>query len=193
MFEERLFSRQCSDQPGLSTYGKAATLLATAAASLPTPFVGAQIEAFSHAHKFFRRKIMGLFPNSKSPFANAFWPTGTATTAPPTAALRPVTPQTPLPRPGPRSPRRSPTLGPGPAALTQVLVVDAQVVIQLRADLGDERQVLELRELLQSPLVRHDSTPARAHPTPLPHAGRDGSGVTATGRADADHREGGGH
>lgn len=69
MFEERLFSRQCSDQPGLSTYGKAATLPATAAASLPTPFVGAQIEAFSHARKFFRRKIMGLFPNSKSPFA----------------------------------------------------------------------------------------------------------------------------
>lgn len=45
--------------------------------------------------------------------------------------------------------------GAAPAPLTQVLVVDAQVIVELGADLGDQRQVLELGELLGRRQLRH--------------------------------------
>lgn len=73
----------------------------------------------------------------------------------------PLRPSSSCPWPGTRCP---PAAVPGSAQevpktaaapLTQVLVVDAQVVVELGADLGDQRQVLELGELLGRRQLRH--------------------------------------
>lgn len=130
------------------------------------------MEVFSHAHdKVFWKKNRGGLLNSKSPFVKRAPAGREGYNSPSRRCRRARNAAGGLPRRGPRSPRRSPKaaqLSGGPAALTQVLVVDAQVVVQLSADLRDQRQILELRQLLRCHQVRHDSTLRHRTAPPLP-------------------------